>query len=231
MSTIHYISTGIGHIEGRTIPRYSSALFFLVSILFHFSFLLFGLRFAHAPLALKDTDGPEKGPISSYVYPETVAQTTSHVPSKALQLEKKALPQRRPISLLAQKKCVNEAKQAKKKLDLPKGKRSRLPSLPSGVKSPEQIDSLGALLHDAIQRHQRYPLNALEMEREGRVTLVFTVYVDGTIGNLRIDRSSGTTSLDEAALLAVREATPFKGVDRYLKRPKEHRIDVVFELT
>lgn len=90
---------------------------------------------------------------------------------------------------------------------------------------------LVTLLHAAIQEKQHYPLSAQQMEREGRVTVKFTLFVDGTITHLRIAHSSGTTSLDEAAVAAVNEAAPFGHVEKFLEGPQEYVIDVVFALT
>lgn len=85
-------------------------------------------------------------------------------------------------------------------------------------------------LHKEIQQHQRYPQSALAMEREGIVTVMFTLYTNGSIDHLQLVKSSGTTSLDNAALAAVNQSVPFKGVDKYLKQTKDYQIDVVFEL-
>ncbi len=93
------------------------------------------------------------------------------------------------------------------------------------------IPELVARLHAAIQQKQKYPDNALEMEREGKVTVVFLLNVDGTVAHLHIIKSSGTDSLDTAALAAVNEAAPFQSVNKYLHSPQEYTIDVVFQLT
>ena len=45
--------------------------------------------------------------------------------------------------------------------------------------------------------------------QKGRVVLIFTVLKNGAIQNLRIAASSGTQSLDEAAMNAVQSASPF----------------------
>jgi len=96
-----------------------------------------------------------------------------------------------------------------------------------GAPMPELI----ALLHTAIQKAQRYPASAQEMEREGRTTVGFTLYQNGTISDLAILRSSGTNSLDSAALAAVNDAAPFPQVDRYLPAAQTYQIDVVFALS
>jgi TonB family protein len=45
--------------------------------------------------------------------------------------------------------------------------------------------------------------------QKGRAVLIFTVFRDGTIQNLRIVSGSETQSLDEAASSAVQSASPF----------------------
>lgn len=92
------------------------------------------------------------------------------------------------------------------------------------------VSALTALLHAAIQREQQYPASAQEQEREGRVTLAFTLFPNGNISNLHIQKTSGTTSLDHAALAAVNAALPFQQVDRYLKSAENYQVDVVFAL-
>lgn len=94
----------------------------------------------------------------------------------------------------------------------------------------EQIKGLVALLHSAIQSQQQYPSSALQMNRQGKVTVSFKLYPDGSISDLQLVKSSGVKSLDEAALTAVRSAVPFSGVNVYLKAPLDFNIDVVFAL-
>lgn len=92
------------------------------------------------------------------------------------------------------------------------------------------VPELVALLHAAIEQTQRYPASAEEMGREGRTTLAFTLFSNGTIQNLKILSSSGTQSLDYAALAAVNEAVPFQQVGRYLQGAQDYQVDVVFKL-
>ncbi len=93
-----------------------------------------------------------------------------------------------------------------------------------------QTNELISLLHAAIQRAQQYPESAMELERQGRVTVAFTLFTNGSIQGLKLLKSSGTESLDNAAIAAVRDATPFKNVDQYLQAPESYTIDVVFQL-
>jgi TonB family protein len=93
-----------------------------------------------------------------------------------------------------------------------------------------QTEELLAILHAAIQQQQHYPPSAMQMERQGKTTVKFTLLPNGNIQNLQIIKSSGTDSLDKAALAAVQEAVPFKKIDKYLQTSHEFSVDVVFEL-
>jgi TonB family protein len=102
-------------------------------------------------------------------------------------------------------------------------------SLENNIKQDTQSKELLALLHAAIQKEQRYPSSALQMERVGRTTVEFILNQDGSISHLRMIQSSGTTSLDEAALSAIQHAAPFQYIQSYLHSPQMFHIDVVFE--
>jgi TonB family protein len=93
----------------------------------------------------------------------------------------------------------------------------------------QKLDPLIALLHVAIEQHERYPQSALEMGRAGRVTVEFRLFQDGSITDLKVLKASGTISLDQAALSAVKAAAPFKQVKQYLQGPKTFTLDIVFE--
>lgn len=93
------------------------------------------------------------------------------------------------------------------------------------------ISGLIALLHAVIQGHQVYPPSAMEMERQGRVTVSFRLSPDGLVSNIHVLKSSGTASLDRAGVDAVRRAAPIKGVHEYIHQPRAFAIDVVFQLS
>ena len=104
------------------------------------------------------------------------------------------------------------------------------PSQQVAVKGKE-MPALITLLHTAIEHAQHYPASAEETEREGRTTLSFTLHQNGMIDDVKILHSSGTKSLDYAALSAIHTAAPFQRVDRYLKTDQTFNIDVVFTLS
>ncbi len=91
-------------------------------------------------------------------------------------------------------------------------------------------DALSQLLHQAIQAKQYYPDSALALGRCGIVTVAFNLNRDGSISDLHCVKSSGTISLDQAALEAVRAAAPFQGVGAYLTAAKNFELALRFEL-
>lgn len=152
--------------------------------------------------------------IPSYLYTEQVVQKNK------TQTETKHLQQ--PIAKEGLEKKVIHEKQQNKTLSAAK---------PQITTPGQPVSALVALIHTAIQKQQHYPDSALEMEREGRITLMFTLFTDGTIDHLHIVKSSGTESLDQAAIAAVNHAVPFKGTEKYLHTAQNYQVDVVFELT
>lgn len=89
---------------------------------------------------------------------------------------------------------------------------------------------LAALLHQAIDRHKRYPQSALRMGREGAARIDFRLGPDGRIDDLNIGHSSGVRALDLAAFRAVQAIAPFADAHRYLDRARRFQVDVVFRI-
>ncbi len=137
-------------------------------------------------------------------------------PSVAEKREPKTVVRKNVIAL---KKEAPLEKQMKQALAQPK-------AALKGARMTELI----ALLHAAIQKAQRYPASAQELAREGRATVSFVLAVNGEVSDLRLIHSSGTGSLDHAALAAVADAAPFGHVSNYLTEAREYQVDVVFEL-
>lgn len=91
-------------------------------------------------------------------------------------------------------------------------------------------DALLALLHNAILAKQQYPASALSLKRHGTVQVGFVLQPDGTAHDIELLQSSGTRSLDQAALRTIAEASPFAGTAAYLSQNKHFSLDVVFTL-
>lgn len=76
-----------------------------------------------------------------------------------------------------------------------------------------------------------YPMVARRASREGRTVLLVSVDADGACGDVRIEVSSGTPSLDEAAVAAVRHwrFTPAQNAGRTVS--SIIRVPVLFRLS
>jgi len=199
--------------------------YFLISITIHLVFFsLIFLRF-HV-FEMPERVGRKIEPVlSSYIYTET---SPVFEKKKVVKKEKMVKPmQEKTVSFPRRRESIRMdlAHQGKDRKFLSSSQQTL-----SGMHQGE-TETLVALLHDAIQKKQQYPENALAMEREGRVKVSFILYNDGSIGDLRLLSSSGTTSLDNAALNAVQEASPFRNVVKYIKAVQTYQIDIVFELT
>jgi len=96
--------------------------------------------------------------------------------------------------------------------------------------SSSPAPELMRLLHTAIEQAQQYPASAQEQQREGRVTLAFTLAPNGSISHSRVAASSGISSLDHAALQALHAAAPFQHINKYLHSVENYQIDVIFKL-
>lgn len=193
----------------------------LTSIVLHLvALLLVGFCFDLTPKVALLGD-PETAVVSSYVYQQEQAsvKSVSNPPATV----KKLITKKVDLALKASNDTQKRNEQTTK---------TDSQSTPLAGKSHgEAMNALLALLHTSIQEHQQYPPSALQMEREGRVTVGFILMLDGTISALRVLASSGADSLDNAALLAVREAVPFRHIDQYISASQEYKIDVVFKLT
>jgi len=84
--------------------------------------------------------------------------------------------------------------------DLPAGAELSYPS-PGSVASHGARNDLPAIVHNPAPH---YPAGALVARQSGRTLLRVTLAADGSVSEVKVHRSSGVASLDEAALAAVR---------------------------
>jgi len=83
-----------------------------------------------------------------------------------------------------------------------------------------------------IKRHiemaWNYPLEAQKNQWEGRLSLTFVVEADGTVSDIILIHSSGYEVLDEAAIKAIKFASPFNPIPESIG-VKRLRINASFE--
>lgn len=87
-----------------------------------------------------------------------------------------------------------------------------------------------SLLHEAISREKRYPLLAVRQRREGTTTVSFKLSPDGEMDAVGVDRSSGFSMLDTAAVSAVSRVAPFAPARLFLSDVTRFKVDVTFKL-
>ncbi len=82
-----------------------------------------------------------------------------------------------------------------------------------------------------IQKNKKYPRWALRAKHQGIVRIAFEVLSSGNVNNLSLLESSGFKELDEAALKAIKKATPFAVFPEIFQADKiQIQIDIVFKL-
>jgi TonB family protein len=64
-------------------------------------------------------------------------------------------------------------------------------------------------ISEALQRHKKYPADAVQQRVEGTAIVSFTINSDGRVAEMHIARSSGFSVLDQAALDTVDQSQPF----------------------
>ncbi|MEA2083018.1 MAG: energy transducer TonB [Thermodesulfobacteriota bacterium] len=83
-----------------------------------------------------------------------------------------------------------------------------------------------------IESHKRYPGAAKTRQIEGRVTVRFVIEPDGRISSSNVIESARYRALDQAALSAVKDASPFPRPPRNLFKGRiPLEITIMFELT
>jgi len=83
-----------------------------------------------------------------------------------------------------------------------------------------------------IERHKKYPYVARKRQIEGRVRLRFVIKPDGTVSAVELLERCRHSILNEAALKAVKESSPFPTPPKHLfSGPVTLEISIVFELT
>jgi len=83
-----------------------------------------------------------------------------------------------------------------------------------------------------IEASKIYPESARSRMVEGKVTVKFAVTLDGQVSSVSVSTSSGNRLLDQAAVKAVSDASPFSRPPGSLfNKPLRMEITITFELT
>ena len=82
-------------------------------------------------------------------------------------------------------------------------------------------------IQKAIQKHHKYPKRAQKMRHQGVVEVSFLYKKDGTVRDVKVIKSSGFETLDEAAVELINRAAPdFPTLDRdyVIKIPVSYKL-------
>ncbi|MBG2803297.1 energy transducer TonB [Proteus sp. WDL240414] len=77
-----------------------------------------------------------------------------------------------------------------------------------GIGQGESDNHYISSLRREIERHKRYPSQARRMQHEGQVVVSFSLTSEGTVSRVEIESTSGISSLDNAAIAAVKRVKP-----------------------
>lgn len=81
------------------------------------------------------------------------------------------------------------------------------PPVPAQSQPPQGlVNDFARLMLHAINEQKLYPKGPMLKGETGQTVVSFD-YVDGVVGNIRVDKSSGIQELDDAAVAAVQNAT------------------------
>lgn len=77
-----------------------------------------------------------------------------------------------------------------------------------GIGQGESDNHYISSLRREIERHKRYPSQARRMQHEGQVVVSFSLTSEGAVSKVEIENTSGISSLDNAAVAAVKRVKP-----------------------
>lgn len=92
----------------------------------------------------------------------------------------------------------------------------------------KRLNELVVLLYRTISAHKAYPSAALSLGQEGTVDVAFSIHPDGRLDQVSVLKSSGYDDLDQAAICAVKAASPIAGVSKYLHQTRQVAVPIRF---
>jgi len=102
---------------------------------------------------------------------------------------------------------------------------------PSGPGSYSSSMDYFSMVRMRIESRKKYPHSARERQNEGRVVVRFVIGTDGMLNEAAIAERSHYQVLNQAALEAVRNASPFpRPPERLFSGPVSLEVSIVFEL-
>ncbi|HAG61651.1 MAG TPA: hypothetical protein DCL40_01980 [Coxiellaceae bacterium] len=108
--------------------------------------------------------------------------------------------------------------------------RTQVASIVKHGTASSELQALSMYLYRKIARHAHYPSGVSRLGASPQVLLQFTVYPDGHINGAHVVESSGSASVDAAALKALNHSLPFNQASRWLHQPQPCRLMIHFSV-
>jgi periplasmic protein TonB len=193
------------------------------------------------PSAVRETARPETAPKKETSAPKTEA-TASQPPKPKVKPEPKQEPKRRhkmhhararPHPHARTKTAAERRREASKAHKSSPGKRTAAAagarratakgtsrSAGGGAERQGAANRYLAELQRAIARHRFYPRDARHRGLEGEVAISFVIQADGRITDVRVAKSSGSDSLDNAGVRTLEDLDRFRPIPEELGRSR-----------
>ncbi len=188
---------------------------------------------------LNNIEIPQEQPVINPVEPEEMTQINPRevvVPRERIRVENV-----KPVRRIFKEKRIDYSRFATIERDIP----MNYPT-PRSVASPHPVvkkakatakpdPKLLSLylrrVRALIESNKIYPMSAREKGIEGKVLISFVVLRDGSVKELKILKSSGSSSLDRAARKAIIDSVPFPAFPPELKKSSlKLKLYIVFKL-
>ena len=108
--------------------------------------------------------------------------------------------------------------------------RTQIAAIEKHGTASSELQALSMYLYRKIARHAHYPSGMSKLSESPRVLLEFTVYPDGHISGSHVVQSSGSASIDLAALKALNYSLPFNQASRWLHQPQPCQLMIHFSV-
>lgn len=119
--------------------------------------------------------------------------------------------------------------ETKIKTTIPKTKKISSQRTLGIAKAQHNTKTLLTILHTAIAKYQNYPESAEALQQNGKVSIGFIASPTGQLSYVHIIQSSENSSIDQAAIAAVMQASPIPELAQYLKKRETFTIDILFD--
>jgi TonB family protein len=92
--------------------------------------------------------------------------------------------------------------------------------------SGQKLNQLVVILYQSLLNHRVLPKHSLRLGHYGKVIVSFRLQPSGQVEKIVIKKSSGFSELDTAAITTLKNASPFKGVKKYLSKPETFSLPI-----